>query len=251
VTYSDCAPFSDELMADVPYDLWIDFLYKKIEEFMTKKDGWSLLDLGCGTGTLAVALKERGIEVTGVDLSANMLSIAQKKAFEKGLSIPLFEKSMSDLSGLGKFDIVIIFCDSLNYLLSEQEVIKTFKEVYDHLEDDGLLLFDTHSEKKINEIFIGNTFGSNDERISFIWGCFPGEWENSVEHDLSFFVKEGNIYKRFDESHLQRTFPISMYVKWLTNVGFSVQDVNGDFFEKNNEKSWERAFFTAQKLKKF
>lgn len=57
------------------------------------------------------------------------------------------------------------------------------------LKKGGLLLFDVHSEYKVNEEFVGQTFADADEDVSYIWNSFSGEEPNSVEHELSFSLK--------------------------------------------------------------
>ena len=90
--------------------------------------GSHLLDLACGTGELSVRFAKQGFNVTGVDLSSDMLSVARAKAEDLGLRIPFFEQDMAELDGLGSFDMIGIFCDSLNYLQTEEKVVSTFSK---------------------------------------------------------------------------------------------------------------------------
>lgn len=247
MTYSSFAYFYDRLMQDVPYDDWVQFLHKKKEQFQVQ--GNQLLDLACGTGELSIRFSKANFRVTGVDLSTDMLTVAQHKATNEGLSIPFFQQNMVELEGVGQFDLVTIFCDSLNYLQTEEEVQQTFHRVYNHLRPGGLLLFDVHSLYKMNEIFMDKTFGLNDEDISYVWHSYAGDDEQSVEHELTFFVLDNNTrqYNRFDEYHLQRTFPIETYIHMLKQANFTEIDVNGDFFKETIEETTERVFFTAKK----
>ncbi|PKF88989.1 SAM-dependent methyltransferase [Bacillus sp. BA3] len=247
MTYERFAYVYDELMKDAPYEKWLMILTAKLEQYGI--GGRKVLDLACGTGEMTVELAQHGFEVTGVDLSDEMLLVANEKAVKLGLSIPLFQQNMAELEGLGQFDCVTIFCDSLNYLRDEEDIVKTFSRVHEHLKDGGLFLFDIHSIYKMEEIFGDNTFAVNGEEVSYIWDCFPGEEPYSVEHDLSFFVRddESGLYDRFDELHYQRTYPVEQYKKWLEQAGFTVSEILADLEEAPLVTETERILFVASK----
>lgn len=241
MSYNRFASVYDSLMKDAPYDEWTAMLCLEAQ-------AGRLLDIGCGTGELAVRFVQEGFDVTGIDLSDDMLAIAREKADEQKLSIPLYQQDMRELDGIGLFQTAVIFCDSLNYLETEDDVKKTFQSVYNHLEKDGLFLFDVHSTHKINHVFQSQTFADAGEDISFIWNAFPGEAANSVEHELTFFVRaENGVYERFDELHQQRTFPPDMYKKWLDEAGFTIEAVTADFTNDAPTSKSERIFFKVKK----
>ncbi|QNK48088.1 methyltransferase domain-containing protein [Brevibacterium sp. PAMC23299] len=247
MTYERFAYVYDELMKDAPYEKWLMILTAKLEQYGI--GGRKVLDLACGTGEMTVELAQHGFEVTGVDLSDEMLLVANEKAGKLGLSIPLFQQNMAELEGLGQFDCVTIFCDSLNYLRDEEDIVKTFSRVHEHLKDGGLFMFDIHSLYKMEEIFSDHTFAVNGEEVSYIWDCFPGEEPYSVEHDLSFFVRddESGLYDRFDELHYQRTYPVEQYKKWLEQAGFTVSEILADLEEAPLVTETERILFVASK----
>lgn len=247
MSYEHFAYLYDELMKDAPYDEWVRFVKEKAQKYHV--EGKHLLDLACGTGELSIRLAKEGFLVTGIDLSSDMLSVAQAKAMEAGTTIPFFEQNMADLEGQGQFDIIGIFCDSLNYLSREEEVIQTFKAVFEHLKTGGIFLFDVHSIYKISEVFMDQTFALSDDSIAYIWNSFPGERPNSIEHELSFFVQDEQTgkYDRFDELHLQRTYPIDHYQEWLRNTGFQILEISADFEDTPPKPESERIFFAAKK----
>ncbi|PJN89315.1 class I SAM-dependent DNA methyltransferase [Bacillus sp. mrc49] len=247
MTYERFAYVYDELMKDAPYEKWLMILTAKLEQYGI--GGRKVLDLACGTGEMTVELAQHGFEVTGVDLSDEMLLVANEKAVKLSLTIPLFQQNMAELEGLGRFDCVTIFCDSLNYLRDEADIAKTFTRVHEHLEDGGLFLFDVHSLYKMEEVFHNHTFAVSDEEVSYIWDCFPGEEPYSVEHELSFFVKDerSGLYDRFDELHYQRTYPVDQYKKWLQQAGFTVTELMADLEEAPPVSETERVLFVARK----
>ncbi len=250
MAYGQFAYIYDQLMQDVPYGKWVSFVQTVKQRYMADdSDRFSVVDVGCGTGELAIRFAQEGWEVSGVDLSESMLAIAHEKASASGLSIPLFEQNMAELEGFKDVDCITIFCDSLNYLESEEDVKNTFKSSFNQLKKGGLLLFDVHSLFKMTQVFMNNTFTSVEEDVSYIWNSFPGEHPNSVEHELSFFVKEEETdrYLRFDELHFQRTFDVETYKKWLEEAGFSVRSITGDYSTEHMAEHTERVFFVAQK----
>ncbi|MFS0822628.1 class I SAM-dependent DNA methyltransferase [Bacillus sp. 1P02SD] len=247
MSYGEFAYIYDELMRDVDYEQWVSFVKEKVTQ-LHKTSGLRVLDIGCGTGEIAIRLAQEGFEVVGVDLSEDMLTVANHKAMEAGVKVDFYQQNMLDISGFEPFDLVVIFCDSLNYLHSEKEVQKTFANAYQLLKEDGLFLFDVHSVYKVDSVFMNGPFVSAEDQVSFIWNCFSGDHPHSVEHELSFFVKNehNEDYARFDEFHEQRTFPIEMYQNWLVQTGFRVQDICADFTENVRETS-ERILITAKK----
>jgi ubiquinone/menaquinone biosynthesis C-methylase UbiE len=243
--YEQFALLYDELMNDVPYDKWVRFVETKLQE--AGVSGKVMLDLACGTGNITLPLVEKGYDVTGVDLSEDMLAIAQQKTAQAGYMVPFYQQDMRELELPQKFDCITIFCDSLNYVTEEQGVKETFARVYNHLKQEGLFLFDVHSLYKIHHVFINETYTINQDDVALIWNCFPGEYQDSVEHDMTFFVRdEEDVYHRFDEFHVQRTYTVENLRSWLEEAGFSVISITGDFAGDVTDQT-ERIFFAAQK----
>ncbi|ALC81692.1 MULTISPECIES: class I SAM-dependent DNA methyltransferase [Bacillus] len=245
--YRDFASVYDELMSHAPYDEWLKWIDESIKA--AGKEKGSVLDLACGTGELTLRLAKNGFEVTGIDISEEMLSVAIQKALAEKLSIDFYNQDMRDIAGHeNRFDAVVICCDSLNYLTEEEDVLRTFQEVYHTLSSSGLLLFDVHSNYKMNELFPGHTYADDDDEISVIWKSFMGDAENSVFHDMTFFVNQGdNTYVRYDETHLQKTLPINRYIQYLEKSGFTLQSLTADFTDKSPTDTSERLFFVAKK----
>jgi len=246
MTYNRFAYLYDQLMNDVPYDKWLQFVKDVFEKYEMINP--TIVDIGCGTGTLPILLAKQNFSISGVDLSEEMLSVAMAKAEHARVQIPFFQQNMMELEGFEDLDCVTIFCDSLNYLESKDQVKQTFEKVYESLSENGLFLFDVHSPYKIEEIFGEETFFIDDAELSLVWSCTQGDQPLSVEHDLVFFMKEENsdFYERFEEYHNQMTFPINTYQSLLEQIGFEVKEIRADFHEEVEETS-ERIFFIAMK----
>lgn len=247
VSYDQFSYIYDRLMKDAPYDKWVQYVHKEKSRFQVS--GNRLLDLACGTGELSIRLIRDGYQVTGVDLSDSMLGVTAFKAAENGVNLPLFQQDMSKLEGLPTFDFITIFCDSLNYLRSENQVKETFRGVYGHLENGGLFMFDVHSTYQILHGFANRSFTLNEEEIAYIWHSYPGEARHSVDHELTFFVLDDMTgqYDRIDEWHYQQTYPVEQYIAWLEEAGFDVLRVTADFSDDPPVKTSKRIFFTCKK----
>ncbi|MBC1669140.1 class I SAM-dependent methyltransferase [Listeria welshimeri] len=243
MSYEYFPGFYDRLMDSELYDEWIEFSAEFIDDSPKK-----VLDLACGTAEFALRLSFLGHQVTGVDLSKEMVAVAKEKVAAAEINLPILEQDMSKLALNQSFDVVTCFCDSLNYLETEQALEETIQAVSTHLEPNGLFLFDVHSVFKIDQGFKDYTYGDSDEEISTIWNSFPGEFPHSVEHELTFYILgENDTYNRVDELHKERTYPITTYEYLLKKYNFTKIEVYADFcFEKPTNTS-ERIFFVARK----
>lgn len=243
-SYLGFAYVYDQLMTDVPYDEYVEW----VRMHAPSKDFPALLDIGCGTGTLALKFDNAGYNVSGVDVSEDMLTIAHARTEGSGKSIPYFAMSMDELEGFEEIDVAVIPIDSINYVTEEKAVYETLSRIYGALRDGGQLFFDAHSLFKMDEVFLNSPFTYDDGHVTYIWHTEPGEYEHSVYHQLCFFVEgENGLYERFDEEHFQRTFAPKQYMTWLKEIGFSEVHLTADWLpEAPNEES-ERIFIRAVK----
>lgn len=243
-SYSEFASVYDELMTEIPYDSYAELIELAAGGIVGKK----ILDIGCGTGLLSVKLAKMGGDVTGVDLSPEMLNVARDRANALSTSVTFIEQSMEKLEGISNVDIAVIAIDSLNYVIDREEVIQTLRNVYNSLAAGGVLLFDVHSLFKTDVIFMEGPFTFDNERISYIWETEEGDEPHSVYSELAFFIRNiDGFYKRFDEVHYQRTFSIQDYVEMLTGIGFSIERVFADWGDEPPQEESERIFFQVRK----
>ena len=243
-SYQRFAIVYDQLMQDIPYDQYVNWVKKH-----APNEGFpKLLDIGCGTGTLSLLFHQEGYEVSGIDLSEDMLAVAYERLQAHGAAIPLFTMSMDELEGFTELDVVTVPIDSINYLSEEIQVKETLKRIYDSLRLGGQLFFDVHSLFKMDYIFLESPFTYDDGEITYLWYTEPGEFEHSIYHQMTFFLKEDSgRFERFDEEHFQRTFPIDIYVNWLRAIGFTHVEVTADWTEASPSEESERIFIRAVK----
>ncbi|RNF40997.1 class I SAM-dependent DNA methyltransferase [Planococcus salinus] len=238
--YGKFASVYDGLMEDIPYEQYAERVAKHVQS-------GKILDLACGTGVLSQLFAEIGFDVTASDLSEEMLTVANQRFQEAGLQIPVLQLSMDNLEGLSGFDVVTIAIDSLNYLETEKQVQRTFQEVHAALNDGGHFFFDVHSLHKVDNVYLNGPFTLDAEDIAYIWHTEPGDHEHSIIHDITFFVRQNRWFERFEETHEQRTFAVSLYRKWLEETGFTVESITADFTDEEPNEESERIFFHARK----
>lgn len=226
------------------YDQWLDF----VEQELPKTTG-QILDLACGAGRLAVMLAQNGYQVSGVDLSEEMLALAEMHAREADLAIPFMQGNMLDMSALGQYSAVTCFADSFCYLQDEAQVLQAFKEVYQHLENDGKFIFDVITPYQTDEVYPGYMYNYTTEDQAFIWSSFTDEFEHSAVHELTFFVWNEALasYERVSEIHHERTYELEVYQRLLTQAGFKDITVSADFGKGELTLETTRWFFSCHK----
>lgn len=242
-TYETFASVYDAIMDDSLYDKWTAFSLRHFPKGKSK-----LLELACGTGIQSIRFKEMGLDVTGLDLSGEMLDVARKRSQEAGLVIPFLEGNMLDLSHLGQFDMVTCYSDSLCYMEDEVEVGQVFQEVYQHLAAGGRFLFDVHSTYQMDEVFPGYSYHENADDFAFVWDTYADEPPHSIVHELTFFLQEEDgRFSRVDEIHEERTYDLLTYDVLLEQAGFKQVAVYADFEDKEPTETSARWFFVAEK----
>ncbi len=243
-TYIEFAHIYDELMEDIDYYSWMDFI-KYILDAYDKKPH-DVLEMGCGTGNLTRLLCKEGYNVIAFDLSEDMLSIAYNK-LDSYRSIQLLKQNMIDFNLNKEFDMVVSACDSINYITDYSELMKAFANVYSHLRPGGVFIFDVNSHYKLKNIIGNNTFVEDQEDVFYVWENEYDEVNNICEFYITFFVKEQSLYKRFEEIHVEKAYTSSEIENALRKSGFkNINVYNGYSKELPNEET-ERLTYLAMK----
>lgn len=246
MAYFHMAAVYDILMKDAPYQEWTDFAVKRFQEHGSQVS--TVLDLGCGTGTITRLLASKGFQMTGIDNSETMLTVAQNRASEEGMSIQWMLQDIRELDGFREMDAVVSFCDVLNYITEKAEISQVFKQANRALKNNGLFIFDIHALQYVENNLQGQTFAEIYDDISYIWLCDAGERTGEIYHDLTFFIRERELYERFDETHHQRTFNIEVYSDLLQENGFELINLYGDFSQQPGiSENTNRIFVVAKK----
>lgn len=242
--YSGFAHIYDALMDDVPYGRWADYYHELFRRFgCNTRLG---LDLGCGTGNMTMELARRGTEMIGVDLSADMLAVAGEKAKAQGLDILYLNQDMTEFELYGTVDFVVSSLDCVNYITNKNALKKVFRLVNNYLDPGGLFIFDINTEYKLSSVLGSNAFVSDGEEIFWAWQNCYDKKSRLCDFYLTFFEKEGESYRRFDEVHTERAYSARELTALLEQAGLKVEGVFHDLtFQKPKENS-QRLFFVAR-----
>lgn len=259
--YADFALVYDTFMDDTPYEEWCDYLVELMKKYRQENDTDvingnlqqernTILDLGCGTGTLTQLLARRGYDMIGVDNAQEMLQIAMDKREQSGLDILYLMQDMRSFELYGAVGTVISICDSVNYLLEDEDVVQTFRLVNNYLLPDGIFIFDFNTVYKYEHVIGDATIAENRERCSFIWDNYYHKDKQINEYDLTVFVQEdekADLYRRFQETHYQRGYCLKQMQAYLEQAGLVfVEAIDADTHGEINDTS-ERIYVVARK----
>lgn len=243
MAYEEFAEVYDRLMTeDIDYKKW----YKFIKDVYNKYDinPQNLLEIACGTGNLTKYLADDNYNIICFDLSEEMLSIAYKK-LRKYKNVSIRHMDMRDFKYNRTFDSIISICDSINYITDLEDLTKVFNNVYNHLQDGGVFIFDINSYHKLANIIGNNTFIYDEDDVFYIWdNIFE---DNIANFYLTFFINRDGMYERFDEYHQERAYKKEEIIKLLEGAGFKeISIFDGLSFDLPTEKS-SRLNFVAIK----
>ena len=246
MSYSFFASCYDALTENVGYSERADYLISLFEN-MGHEPG-VVLDLACGTGTLTLELKKRGIDIFGADASADMLSQAQSKAYENGLEIMFIHQKMQSLELPGLVDTIICTLDSVNHITREAELIRAFERVSMHLADDGLFVFDANTVYKHREILGNNCYIYDTDEVFCAWQNNYDPKDNSVLITLDFFEPYGDKYIRGTEQFSERAYLREEMSDMLRKAGLEIVCIFGDLTFEPPAETEQREIYIVRKI---
>ena len=245
--YRDFAQVYDDLMKEINYKEWSNYIFRNF--LNAQKEIKTVLEFGCGTGNITSELAKMGYEVTAVDLSEDMLSVADEKAQSMGLNnIRFYLGDMSDFQIGEKYDAVISCCDTVNYLPDLEAFQRFIDCATDALNPQGILTFDMNTKRKYRDVIQDKTFVYDLEDVYCVWENIPDYDQAKVDFDLSFFIQEeSGLYRRYDERQSQHIFLVEDIYKLLKRKDLTNQKVYnfGTFLSGGNDH--ERVQFWAEK----
>ena len=202
--YTSFAAVYDTFMDNIPYEEWEKYLKSLLYEYGVREG--LVLELGCGTGNMTEILAQSGYDMIGVDNAEEMLEIAIEKRMKSGLDILYLQQDMREFELYGTVKAIVSVCDSVNYILEEEELEEVFRLVNNYLDPGGVFIFDFNTVYKYREILGDQTIAENREECSFIWDNYYYEEERINEYELSLFIREGDseLYRKYQETHCQK-----------------------------------------------
>ncbi|MBQ7455963.1 MAG: methyltransferase domain-containing protein [Clostridia bacterium] len=242
--YTDFAAVYDRLMRTVDYDTWARY-YAALLKKAGVADG-PVCECACGTGELTLRLARMGYRMTGVDLSQEMLSLAQQKARDQGLTLPFVRQDMCRLALHRRQRAILCTCDGVNYLLTPERARRFFRAAYGQLVPGGALIFDVSTPEKLQNTLGNHTLGCQDEDVSYVWQNAWRPRAHTVEMQLSIFVRqEDGCYERFEERQTQRAYSEEELRAMLEETGFARIRIYGGLTQRAPREGAERWHVSA------
>ena len=245
-SYTGFAYVYDMFMDNVPYDAWADRVCSLLREHdeldvpegdkALASEAGLLLDLGCGTGVFTRMMREHGYDCIGVDLSEQMLEVAMQHESDRGSDdgrIPYLLQDMRELELYSTVGAVVSICDCINYLLSPDDVLRTFKSVNNYLYPHGLFIFDFNTVHYYRDVLGDDVIAENRPEGSFIWENFYDEETGINECDLTIYARsddepgdtdktESAAYVRLEETHEQRGYDAEEMTDLIVRAGMKI-----------------------------
>jgi len=245
--YTSFASVYDMFMDNIPYDQWADYVDGLLKKYGIH--GGLLLELGCGTGSMTRRLSNKGYDVIGIDSSEEMLAIARDKTEDS--SILYLCQDMREFELYGTVAAVVSVCDSMNYILSEEDLIKIFRLVNNYLDPKGLFIFDLDTEYAYKDIIGDKTIAENREEGSFIWENTYYEEEKINQIDLTLFIPKedsssNKLFIKEEETHYRRAYSIDTIKRLIEEAGMEWVTAFHTLSEEAPRKDSERIYVIAR-----
>ena len=255
--YTSFAQVYDLFMDNVPYEEWSRYVISLLKG--EKIEDGLVLDLGCGTGKMTRLLAAAGYDMIGIDNSEDMLEIARECQYEQdggnveedaempGSNILYLLQDMREFELYGTVRAVISICDSMNYILDEEDLLQVFKLVNNYLDPKGVFIFDMNTRYKYAEMLGETTITESREEGSFIWENYFDEEEDINQYDLTLFIREdGDLYRKYEETHFQRVYDLETVKQLLEEAGMEFVAAYDAFTREPVKEDSERIYIIAR-----
>ena len=248
--YSSFAKVYDSLNASYDYCSLATFLSNEIKKF-EKTQTSLVLDLGCGTGKITFALREKGYDMTGVDFSDDMLSFAREECINKNINDILWLcQDMRAFELYGTVDACVCTLDCINYLTKFDDVKKCFSLVHNYLIPDGLFIFDINTPYRFENVYANNDYILEDGNALLAWRNNYNPKSKICNFYLSVFAENKNgTYTRFDEVQKEKCYSKKQIEAALISCGFEILAEYGDINLKKCDNDDEKWYFVARNIK--
>lgn len=242
-SYNGLAGSYDALMADAEHRRRASFLERMFRK--NARPVHAVLDLACGTGTIACLLAERGYRVVATDGSEEMLTQAMQKAGALA-EPPLFlHQTMPRLRLLEPVDAAISTLDSLNYLTRESDLRETFRRVYRWLHPGGCFFFDVNTPEKLRGMD-GRLYMDETEDSVCVWRTFFSEKTRICTYQVDLFrARDDGAWDRTFEEHRERAWQAEELRAFLEAAGFEKIHITGDLTMRPPKEQADRWIVSA------
>ena len=245
--YHNLAVSYDRLTNDVDYESTVRF-YSDI----LKREGLhprTAVDLACGTGSVALLLAQMGLEVTAVDLSEEMLTVAQQKA-QKLENPPRFIcQPLQELRLYKGVDLAVCALDSLDYITEPGDCKEAIRRIYKALNPGGIFIFDVNTPEKLRAMD-GQVFLDEDEDVYCVWRGEFDQKTNICSYGMDLFQRRGAVWERSFEEHREYAYSASQLKAYLKAAGFTSIAVYADREFAAPRDGEQRIYIKARKGKR-
>ena len=245
--YDLIAPIYDEINKEINYSAWADFIESAVKANSDSRPEL-VLDLGCGTGSMTLELGKRGYDMTGVDLSVEMLDIARDRAYEAGLADKMLWlcQDMTEFELYGTVDLAISCLDCLNHLTKPTELDKCLSLVHNYLIPDGLFIFDVNGKAKFENVYADRSYVMETDGAMCIWQIYYNPKSHLCDFYITLFNEDCGAYERYDEIQRERMYTIATLKKKLVNAGFEFIGAYADYSFTPATDDDERIYLVAR-----
>ena len=244
--YHELAQSYDRLTNDVDYDATVDFYLDILQ-----KEGLqprTAVDLACGTGSVALRLAPKGLQVTAVDMSWEMLMVAQQKAVEAEVYPQFACQKLQELKLPKAVDLAVCALDSIDYILDPNDCKEAIRRVYKALNPGGCFIFDVNTPEKLRAMD-GQVFLDEDDDVFCVWRGEFDESTNICSYGMDLFQRSGNAWHRSFEEHQEYAYSAQQLVGFLKEAGFTAVAVYGDRKFTAPVEGEQRIYLKARKGK--
>lgn len=242
--YQTLAGAYDGLTRDIGYSNILDFLEAILRQYDRHPN--TVLDLGCGTGSMSVLMANKGYHVIGADISEDMLTQAAQKAAECENPPFFIRQPMQKLRLPMPVELTVCLLDSLNYVTNPDHVRETMRRVYRNLTPDGVFIFDINTPFKLKNLD-GQVFLDENEESYCVWRVDFDHGENCCYYGIDLFRKRGECWQRSFEQHCERAYEPEELACWLKEAGFARIAQFGDCVLTAPKTGEKRIYFVAMK----
>ena len=243
--FGDLAPHYDELMDVVPYNAWVDYIDLLVSLYQHEPQ--RVLDCACGTGNASFEMAMRGWDVVGVDLSREMIDVANQKAGEAIIPPPRFLADDLTTFDLGeKFDTATCLYDSLNYILDPSDLQRAFTRIREHMHPYGLFVFDMNSNWAFEaDLFTQRNFDTR-KNLNYDWVADFDEISRICNVQMTFHKRVLDQVQTFHETHRERAYTMDEVKTLLRDSGWHLLRSFDAYTLNPPHKHSERWYFVAR-----
>ena len=244
--YHNLAVSYDRLTSDVDYEATVDFYYE-----ILKQEGLNprtAVDLACGTGSVTAILAEKGLQVIGVDMSEEMLTVASQKVGEAGFTPWFLCQSIQQLHLPKAVDLAVCALDSLDYITDPEDCKEAIRRVYKYLNPGGIFIYDVNTPEKLRAMD-GQVFVDEDDDVYCVWRGEFDEHTNICSYGMDLFQRKGNLWERSFEEHCEYAYSADQLIGYLKAAGFTHIRVYGDRRMEAPAEGEQRIYIKARKGK--